>query len=94
MPQSLGIEVGSYIRLSGFDTPSNNGIYQVIARYDGVPGDENNLQTVPSTGATVPRYQYLELSRDIVGEFNANSPITVRNVSNLPILHIKYEYTP
>jgi hypothetical protein len=94
MPESLGIEVGSYIRLSGFDTPSNNGIYQVIARYDGVPGDENNLQTVPSTGATVPRYQYLELSRDIVGEFNANSPITVRNVSNLPILHIKYEYTP
>ena len=94
MTASLGIEVGSYIELSGLTIPSNNGIYQVIARYDGVPGEENNFLTIPSSGATVPRYQYLELSRNITAESNPTGSIRVRNVSKLPILHIKYEYTP
>lgn len=93
MPASLGIETGSYIELSGFSTPSNNGIYQVIGTYDGVPGEENNFLTLQS-GATVPRYQYLELSRSITPESTATANIRVRNVSKLPILHIKYEYTP
>lgn len=94
MTASLGIEVGSYIELSGLTIPSNNGIYQVIARYDGVPGEENNFLIIPSSGATVPRYQYLELSRNITPESNPTGSIRVRNVSKLPILHIKYEYTP
>jgi hypothetical protein len=93
---TLGIVVGSYIELSGCSVASNNGIYQVIATYDGVPGEQNN-SIVISTSApttTAPALQYLELSRSITPEQSTTAQIRVRNVSNLPILHIKYEYTP
>lgn len=93
---TLGISVGSYIELSGCSVASNNGIYQVIATYDGVPGEQNNsivISTTPPT-TTAPALQYLELSRSITPEQSTTAQIRVRNVSNLPIVHIKYEYTP
>ena len=93
---TLGIVVGSYIELSGCSVASNNGIYQVKAVYDGVPGEQNNsivISTTPPT-TTAPALQYLELSRSITPEQNTSAQIRVRNVSNLPIVHIQYEYTP
>ena len=93
---TLGIVVGSYIELSGCSVASNNGIYQVKAVYDGVPGEQNNAivisTTLPTT--TAPALQYLELSRSITPEQSTSAQIRVRNVSNLPIVHIQYEYTP
>jgi hypothetical protein len=86
---NLGIVAGSYIQISGSSIPSNNGIYEVLSVQDGVPGETNN---VVSGAAGVQRYQYLELSRNITPE--SGTTLTIRNVSNLPILHIKYEYTP
>ena len=93
---TLGISVDSYIELSGCSVASNNGIYQVKAVYDGVPGEQNNsivISTTPPT-TTAPALQYLELSRSITPEQSTSAQIRVRNVSNLPIVHIKYEYTP
>lgn len=86
---NLGFQVGSYIQISGSSVPTNNGIYQVISIQDGIPGETNN---VVSGAAGVQKFQYLELSREITPE--TGTSITIRNVSNLPIVHIKYEYTP
>jgi hypothetical protein len=82
---NIGIGVGSYIEISGALNASNNGIYRVEAVFDGVPGDSNEVINETS----LPPYQYLRLSRSIVPE-NMGNRITVRNVSNLPILHVKY----
>jgi hypothetical protein len=82
---NIGIGVGSYIEISGALNASNNGIYRVEAVFDGVPGDSNEVINETS----LPPYQYLKLSRSIVPEDMGNR-ITVRNVSNLPILHVKY----
>jgi hypothetical protein len=93
---TLGIVVGSYIELSGCSVASNNGIYQVKAVYDGVPGEQNNSIVISTTAptTTAPALQYLELSRSITPEQDTSAQIRVRNVSNLPIVHIQYEYTP
>jgi hypothetical protein len=82
---SIGIAVGSYIRVSG--SASNNGIYQVLSIADGIDGDiASNTKTDGGT-----EYQYLELSRAIVAEEQAvGKNIRIENVSHLPILHIKY----
>lgn len=79
---NIGIAAGSYIQISG--SASNDGIYQVISVQDGVPGDTNEA----NAGVV---FQYLELSRNIVPEeSNAAKNITIKNISNLPILHVKY----
>jgi len=85
---NIGITPGSYIRISGAATPSNNGIYQVLSLQDGVPGDTNEV----ITGTTLSPYQYLELSRDITPE-ESGARIVVENISSLPILHVKYRQT-
>lgn len=87
---SMGFTAGSYVEISGFSNAANNGIFQVINVYDGVPGDNNNL--VGAVGNNTPRLQYLELSREIIGETptGTSSRIEIRNVSKLPLLHIKY----
>ena len=83
---NIGITAGSYIQISGSSVSSNNGIYQVVATYDGVPGETNeNI-----SGTTLPKYQYLELSREITGVEAGATSITVKNVSKLPIVHVKY----
>ena len=85
---NIGIVAGSYVQISGFPTASNNGIYQVLAIYDGIAGDTN--ENTSQTGS-LPPYQYLQLSRSITPENDlATATITVRNVSSLPVLHIKY----
>ena len=85
---NIGIVVGSNVQISGFPTASNNGIYQVLAIYNGIAGDTN--ENTSQTGS-LPPFQYLELSRSITPENNlARSTITVRNVTSLPVLHIKY----
>ena len=88
-PRFTSFPVGSYIRITG--SSSNDGIYQVLSVLNGIPGDENaNIRIPPSPGT--PLYEYLELSRAIVPEPSANNkPITVQNVSDLPVLHIKYQ---
>ena len=86
---NLGFQVGSYIQISGSSVPTNNGIYQVISIQDGIPGETNNFV---SGASGVQKFQYLELSRGITPETGVS--LTIRNVSNLPIVHIKYEYTP
>lgn len=82
---NIGIAAGSYIEVSGATNPSNNGIYRVEEIFDGVPGDSNEV--IPDS--TLPPYQYLRLSRSIVPE-DMGSRITVRNVTKLPIVHLKY----
>ena len=83
---SMGFTAGSYVQISGFSNAANNGIFQVINVYDGVPGD-SNYKSATNTN----RYQYLELSRQIIGETpTGSSNIVIRNVSKLPLLHIKY----
>ena len=79
---NIGITAGSYVRISG--SASNNGIYQVLSIADGIEGDTaSNTKTNGST-----EYQYLELSRSITAQEQAD--ITIQNVSHLPILHVKY----
>lgn len=82
---SLGVVAGSYIRITG--SSSNNGIYQVLSVLDGIPGDTN--ENIRVGGG--PAYEYIELSRAITVEAPSGTKfITVQNVSNLPVLHIKY----
>jgi hypothetical protein len=88
-PRFTSFPVGSYIRITG--SSSNDGIYQVLSVLNGIPGDNNANVRVPPTPGT-PLYEYLELSRAIVPEASASTkPITVQNVSHLPILHIRYQ---
>jgi hypothetical protein len=82
-PRLNNFPVGSYIRIRG--SLSNNGIYQVVGVSIGITGDSNSNTSIGGT----PQYEYLELSRAIVPEL-AGANITVENVSDLPILHIKY----
>jgi len=82
---SMEFSVGSYVEISG--SASNNGIYQVISVQDGIDGD-TAFNTLIG-GST--KYQYLELSRPIVPEDSSvGTNITIRNVSTLPVLHLKY----
>ena len=54
---------------------------------DGVPDDTNET----TANAGLAPFQYLELSRNIVPEdSDAARNITITNISNKPILHIKY----
>lgn len=80
---TLNIGTGSYIRISG--SASNNGIYQVLSIVEGIPGDDN--ENIRIGGG--PLYEYIELSRAITVEASGTN-ITIQNVSDLPILHIKY----
>ena len=80
---TLNIVPGSYIRISG--SASNSGIYQVLSIVQGIPGDDN--ENIRFGGG--PLYEYIELSRAITVE-GSGSSITIQNVSDLPILHIKY----
>jgi len=82
---NIGITAGSYIRVS--NSPSNNGIYQVLSVIDGIDGD--TLSNTATNGST--EYQYLELSRSITAQEQAvGNSIVIENVSHLPILHVKY----
>lgn len=82
---TLNIVPGSYIRISGASNSANNGIYQVLSIVQGIPGDDNeNIRF-----GNGPLYEYIELSRAITVE-GSGSVITIQNVSDLPILHIKY----
>jgi hypothetical protein len=88
---NLGIEVGSYIRISG--SSSNNGIYKVLSLQDGIDGDSPSNNKY---GTGLSEFQYLELSREITPEVPnsiSGNNITIENVSHLPILHIKYRTT-
>jgi hypothetical protein len=85
---SVGIAAGSYIRISG--SSSNDGIYKVLSVQDGIDSDTPSNTKFGATNGT--EYQYLELSRDITPENHDEArPITVEDVSHLPILHIKYK---
>lgn len=82
---TLNIVPGSYIRISG--SASNNGIYQVLSIEQGIPGDTNENTRIGGG----PLYEYIELSRAITVEPSSSTKfITIENVSDLPILHIKY----
>lgn len=87
---NLGFEVGSYVRISGTSGGQNNGIYQVIGLIDGIDGD-TTANTSVNGGS---QYQYLELSVPCEGDSiipeAEGSLITIENVSELPVLHIKY----
>jgi len=81
------ITAGSYIRISRAGI--NDGIYQVIETFDGILNDTASNKFV---SGTYSQYQYLKLSRDII-QANSGSSIKIENISNLPILHIKYRQT-
>lgn len=85
---NIGIDVGSYIRISG--SSFNDGIYKVLSIQDGIDGDTPS-NTINNGGT---EFQYLELSRSITPEVRdsvTQTNITIENVSHLPILHIKYK---
>jgi hypothetical protein len=83
---NIGIQVGSYIQISGSTYESNNKIYQVTAVYDGMPGDPSmKFQNGTSIYQAIELNSSLDISPD--GIFPS---VTIKNVSSLPILHVRY----
>lgn len=85
---NIGIQVGSYIQISGATPPynSNNKIYKVTAVYDGMPDDPSMKF---NNGTSI--YQAIELNSSLtISPDNVFPSVTISNVSSLPILHIKY----
>jgi len=89
---SVGIAVGSYVRLSGNDATSrlNDGVYQVTQVHDSISGDSiTRNESGGVYNGNGQRFQAIEVVPDFktYGTFNG----TIQNITDiLPVLHIKY----
>ena len=86
---SLGIKPGFLIRITSTNGDARDGIYRVLSIQDGMVGDDYYNTYAGGN----PQYQYLEV------EYISTSPqifltgTSIENVSNLPILSVKYRQT-
>jgi hypothetical protein len=88
-PIHMGFTGGSFIKITG--AAGNTGIYRVTNIYRGIAGDDRANQNIATSNAplgalVLPLREYLELSGPIVP---GSSP-TVENVTDKPLLIIKY----
>lgn len=85
---NFSIEPGSFVRIQ--NSNSNDGIYEVIAVYNGIP--EDTASNTRWGGES--EYQYLEVKQSITPETpGTKQNIVMTDVSNLPLLKVKYRVT-